>query len=161
VEAARGREKLEVARRQAADTLAGLLASRTPPKFVRALIEQAWADVLTLVLLRHGKGSEQWLRMLDTTRQIVAASCSGEAAAGAGDADPRLAAQVETALAQVGYHAGEAAAIARRLTSQPETGDGASRTELAAALKARARLGEGADGAARRVELPPRTPDEQ
>ena len=156
VEAARGREKLEVARRLAADTLAGMLAPHAPPKFVRALIEQAWADVLTLNLLRHGADSPQWERMLETSRRIVAVSCSREPAA-----DPELAAQVEGALSQVGYHAGEAAAIARRLTSQPDAEDGASRTELAAALKARARLGEGAGGAARRIELPPRTPEEQ
>ncbi len=156
VEAARGREKLEVARQLAADTLTGLLAPHAPPKFVRALIEQAWADVLTLNLLRHGADSPQWQTMLETSRRIVAASCGLEPAA-----DPELAAQVENALAQVGYHADEAAAIARRLTSQPDAEDGASRTELAAALKARARLGEGADGGARRVELPPRTPEEQ
>ncbi len=161
VEAARGREKLEIARRQAADTLAGLLAPHSPPKFVRALIEQAWADVLTLVLLRHGADSEQWRQMLDTTRRIVAACCGGEPAPDAEAVGPELAAQVETALAQVGYHADEAAAIARRLTSQPDTDDGASRTELAAALKARARLGEGADATTGKEELPPRTPEEQ
>jgi hypothetical protein len=156
VEAARGREKLEIARRQAADTLADLLASHAPPKFVRALIEQTWADVLTLSLLRHGDESEQWQQMLDTTRRIVEGSCGAEPAP-----DAELAAQVEAALAQVGYHAVEAAAIARRLTSQPDAEDGASRTELAAALKSRARLGEGTDAAAPKVDLPPRTPDEQ
>jgi hypothetical protein len=156
IEAARGREKLEIARRQAADTLADLLASHAPPKFVRALIEQTWADVLTLSLLRHGDESEQWQQMLDTTRRIVEASCGAEPAP-----DAELAAQVEAALAQVGYHAVEAAAIARRLTSHPDAEDGASRTELAAALKSRARLGEGTDAAAPKVDLPPRTPDEQ
>lgn len=157
VEAARGREKLEVARRLAAETLSALLAPHAPPKFVRALFEQAWADVLTLALLRHGPDSAEWRQALETTQRIVAASCTGAA-----EPDPELAETAQAALVQVGYHAGEAAAIARRLASQEQPADGASRTELAAVLKSRARLGEGTERPTRKAEeLPPRTPAEQ
>jgi hypothetical protein len=156
VEAARGKEKLEIAKRQAAETIASLVGDQRLPKFVRALLNQAWADVLTLALLRQGQDSPEWRQQLEFTRRIVA--CCGPAST----TDPELAAHVEAALTQVGYHAEEAAAIARRLTSavEDEDDDSASRTELTMRLKARVRLGE--DGVeTRKPELPPRTPEEQ
>ncbi len=155
VEAARGKEKLEIAKRLAAETITGMIGQRKPHKFVRALIEQAWADALTLTLLRHGDDSDEWRQMLETTRRIVTACCDQGAVP-----DPELATQVEAALSRVGYHGDEAAAISRRLASLREDDDGASRTELAAALKTRTRLGERA-GAQDKQKLAPRTPEEQ
>lgn len=155
VEAARGKEKLEVAKQQAAETIAGMIGERKPHRFVRALIEQAWADVLTLALLRHGPDSDEWRQMQDTTQRIVAACCDSEPVP-----DPALSGQIEAALLTVGYHAEEAAAIGRRLTSvRDDDDDGTSRTQLAASLKARARLGGQSDGAPRKRL--PRTPEEQ
>ena len=157
VEAARGKEKLEIAKRQAAATIASMIGEQRLPKFVRALLNQAWADVLTLTLLRQGAESNEWQRQLEVTRRIVA-TCGRSG----GAADPDLASQIEAALAQVGYHAEEAAAIARRLTStlEDDEDDPASRTELTMRLKARVRLGEDAIEK-RKPELPPRTPAEQ
>lgn len=155
VEAARGKEKLEIAKRHAAETIASLVGDQRLPKFVRALLNQAWADVLTLTLLRQGQESSEWRQQLEYTRRVVA--CCGPGST----PDPQLAEHVEAALAQVGYHVEEAAAIARRLTSavEDDEDDAASRTELTMRLKARVRLGEDAEG--RRKELPPRTPEEQ
>jgi hypothetical protein len=121
---------------------------------VRALLNQAWADVLTLTLLRHGEDSDEWQRQLEATRHIVAATKGGAAV-------PGLAEQIEGALVQVGYHIDEATAIARRLTTgiAEEEDDAASRTELAMKLKARARLGE--DTSAPKAKLPPRNKQEQ
>ncbi len=156
VEAARGKEKLEVAKLRSAAALEQLLGDQRIPKFSRALLGQAWADVLTLTLLRQGEESPEWQAQLDATRRIIAACAKGEDAA-----DPALATHVETALSQVGYHAEEAAIIAARLTSsRSDEDDPASRTELAMKLKARTRLGEDAERA-RRPDLPPRTPEEQ
>ena len=156
VEAARGKEKLEVAKRHAAATLEKLLGDQRIPRFSKALLNQAWADVLTLTLLRQGEGSTEWQAQLDATRRIVTACVRGEA-----PDDPALAGHVEAALAQVGYHADEAGIIAARLTgSRSDEDDAASRTELAMKLKARTRLGEDAERA-RRPALPPRTPEEQ
>lgn len=154
VEAARGKEKLEIAKRQAAETIASAVGEQKPPKFVRALLDQAWADVLTLTLLRNGEDSEQWRKMLEVTRRIVLSCCGSNPVP-----DPTLAAQVEAALSQVGYHGDEAAAIARRLTSVRDADDAATRTELAARLKSRSRLGGNAEK--NKPDLPPRTPDEQ
>ena len=156
-EAARGKEKLEVAKLRAAEAMAAVIGDQRLPKFTRALLNQAWADVLTLTLLRQGEDSEAWKKQLDSSRRIVEA-CSRDDA----PRDPELVAHIEASLAQVGYHGEEATVIAQRLTSSradEEEGDSASRTELAMKLKARARLGE--DAEKKNPKLPPRTPEEQ
>ncbi len=157
VEAARGKEKLEAAKLRVEQTLAAQIGERRLPKFSRALLNQAWADVLTLTCLRHGEGSEEWNRQLDATRQIVDA-CDGQAPAGENAA---LKTHVEAALKQVGYHDEEADAIAQRLSSSVrEDEDGESRTELTMKLRARVRLGEDSQKT-RKPDLPPRTPHEE
>ena len=157
VEAARGKEKLEVAKLRAAETLTTLIGDQRLPKFVRALLNQAWADVLTLTLLRQGDDSEEWKKQVDATRKIISACGKGDA-----PVDPSLTSHIEGALTQVGYHIDEAGVIAQRLTSSKsdDEDDPASRTELAMKLKARTRLGEDAAKAKKPV-LPPRSPEEQ
>jgi hypothetical protein len=156
VEASRGKEKLELAKHRAAEIIEAAVRDQRLPKFVRALLNQAWADVLTLTLLRHGEDSEEWRRQMEATRHIVATTGRG-----GGSAAPGLAEQIERALVQVGYHIDEATAIARRLTTglDEDDDDPASRTELAMRLKARARLGE--DAETPKPKLPPRTAEEQ
>lgn len=155
VDAARGKEKLEVAKQRAAAALVHIINDQRLPKFTRALLNQAWTDVLTLTLLRQGEDSPEWQRQLEATGQIVGACARGEAPADG------LATHIEHALSQVGYHGEEAAVIAQRLTSSvPEDEDPASRTELAMKLKARTRLGE-ETAKAKKPKLPPRTPEEQ
>lgn len=156
VEAARGKEKLQIAKHTAADTIARKIGDRKPHKFVRALIEQAWADVLTLRFLRHGPDSEQWREMSEATSRIVAACCGPQPVP-----DANLLKQVGAALSEVGYHAEEASAIANRLAGmQGAKEDAAARTRIASSLKARARLGE--EGKPKKkLELGPLTPDEQ
>ncbi|MUV12682.1 DUF1631 domain-containing protein [Noviluteimonas gilva] len=157
VEAARGKEKLELAKRRSNEVIEASVRDQRLPKFVRALLNQAWADVLTLSLLRHGEDSEEWQRQLEATQHIVAAT-TGKAT---GEVDPQLTQQIESSLVQVGYHIDEAAAIARRLTTgiAEDEDDPASRTELAMKLKARARLGE--DSETPKPKLSARNPDEQ
>ena len=157
VEAARGKEKLEAAKLRVEQTLVQLAGEQPLPKFSRALLNQAWADVLTLTCLRHGEGSEEWNRQLDATRQIVDA-CTGQ---GVSDGHAALKVHVESALKQVGYHDEEADAIARRLSSSVrEDEDGESRTELTMKLRARVRLGEDSQKT-HKPDLPSRTPQEE
>ncbi|MFT3761230.1 MAG: DUF1631 domain-containing protein [Pseudoxanthomonas sp.] len=153
VEAARGRDRLEMAKLRATEAIDDALKQRQPPKFVQALLKQAWADVLTLTLLRNGEQSPQWQEAQRITERIAATTGDGAAA------DDDLAARIEEALSRVGYHGDEAAAIARRLSHSGDEDGDASRTELTAKLKARARLGE--QNEIRRKQLPPRTPREQ
>ncbi|UHQ20849.1 DUF1631 domain-containing protein [Lysobacter sp. KIS68-7] len=158
VEAARGKEKLELAKRRAGEVIEQSVRDQRLPKFVRALLNQAWADVLTLTLLRHGEDSDEWRSQLEATRHIVATT-TGKG--GTTATDPKLTEQIEGSLVQVGYHIDEAAAIARRLTTglAEEEDDPASRTELAMKLKARGRLGE--DTESPRPKLAPRNKEEQ
>ncbi|QDH69152.1 DUF1631 family protein [Marilutibacter alkalisoli] len=155
VEAARGKEKLIVARRRSADTIAQAVAGLQLPRFIQRLLEQAWADVLTLTLLRHGEDSEEWAQYAGMT-SILATS-------GTGGAPPEgLEAEIGQALAQVGYHPGEAAQIARHLARghDDETENPTSRTELVMKLKSHVRLGDDA-GTPQGTPVPPRNPREQ
>lgn len=140
VEAARGKERLELARRQANLQIDQCCDAQVPPRFVQTLLRQAWADALTLTRLRHGDDSPQWQERLQQTERI--ATVTAQAVDAPGGTDTALAAEVEAALVQVGYHAEEAAAVARRLATPGGEDDITSRTELSARLKARVRLGE-------------------
>lgn len=140
VEAARGKDRLEMAKQRANDAIETTLRDKKPSKFVEALLRQAWADVLTLTQLRQGEDSDAWREHLQTTQTIIAATSDKSSS----NPDPQLALKVEKSLLQVGYHQDEAHAIAARLSSAQEDADagGTSRTELTARLKARARIGE-------------------
>jgi hypothetical protein len=155
VDAARGKERLVLAKQRSAAVLDEAVRDIKLPKFLHTLLSQAWADVLTLTLLRHGEESEEWKRQLVATTQIVTIHGKGT------PAPEGLDRHIEGALTQVGYHADEASVIARRLTAGIAEGedDAASRTELAMKLKARARLGE--EAIDKGPPLPPRTPDEE
>ena len=152
VEAARGKDRLEIAKHRAAETIESAMAEAKPQKFVQALLSQAWADVLTLAQLRNGETSGEWADALQTTLEIVAATTTAQGA------NAELAGKVEKSLVQVGYHEDEAAAIARRLSSAEED-ETTSRTELTARLKARARLGGQSE--VKKKPAQPRTPEEQ
>ena len=140
VEAARGREKLALARMHASAQIAEKIAGRELPKFEATLLSQAWADVLALGHLRHVEGSDAWDKLMQATRRI-ADRAAGEAV---GTPDPALFGLVGQSLEQVGYHRSDAQAIAAQLTGYPcEESDLTSRTGLLVQLRARARLGEG------------------
>ncbi|MHB1895735.1 MAG: DUF1631 domain-containing protein [Metallibacterium sp.] len=59
-EAARGREKLEHARRSAANAVLDRLQDQNPPQLVRSLLTRPWANYLVLVLLRQGAASPEY-----------------------------------------------------------------------------------------------------
>lgn len=157
VEAARGREKLAVARQRANTEISNLQQGRNLPRFHAILMEQAWVDVLSLTHLRSGEQSEAWQQLLDTTARIID-TCTGEAAHGENAAFQE---QIRSALEQVGYHAEDANTIARQLANDGhQDNDLASRTELLVQLRARARLGEGS-ATTHSSENTPLTPNEQ
>ncbi|WMJ70368.1 DUF1631 family protein [Stenotrophomonas sp. 24(2023)] len=152
VDAARGREKLDVARRQTEASIAERCEQAQPPRFVQTLLRQAWADVMTLAQLRHGEDSPQWQQCLAQTARIAEVTAH---APGSAPADATLATGIEAALVQVGYHADEATAVARRLSTPGGEDDSTSRTELSARLKQRARLGGQAGDATPAATTPP------
>jgi hypothetical protein len=162
IEAARGKERLESARRVAEQTIQAACDSEpAPPRFVQNLMRQAWNDVLMLTLLRQGEQSGEWEQQVAATRQIVALTTQPSG----NQADEGFGQRLEKALGQVGYHGEDAGAIARRLSTPGGEDAITSRTELTARLQARSRLGEQGnrqdEPAERPAPPPPRTIAEQ
>ncbi len=145
VEAARGKEKLALARERATSVVEGLLKKQNLPRFTHTLLSQAWTDVMALTALRHGEDSEAWKQQLDVAERLVGvAKAAPGAPLSAADAQA-LRQEIQSSLTQVGYHDEEATAISQRLVdpaSGTEDDSAASRTELTMRMKARARLGE-------------------
>lgn len=146
VEAARGKEKLALARERASSVVEGLLKKQNLPRFTHTLLSQAWTDVMALTSLRQGEDSDAWKQHLEIAERLisVAKAAPGSSPVSAEEANG-LRQDIQGSLTQVGYHAEEASAIAQRLVD-PQAGadddSSASRTELTMRLKARARLGE-------------------
>src|SRR5690606_15857879 len=115
IEAARGKEKLELSRLHAAEAIDRLLKGRHVPKFLHTLLAQAWTDVLALTLLRHGEDSDTFRLHLHVARRLIESAASrhdgGEALIGPTEA-ASLRDDIEEALGRVGYHSEDALAIA-------------------------------------------------
>ncbi len=71
VEAARGKEKLELARISAADHVRQRLEHADPPAAVRTLLESAWTDVIALAYLRQGYDHPQTHERLDFVDRLI------------------------------------------------------------------------------------------
>jgi Protein of unknown function (DUF1631) len=142
VDAAKGRERLDVARDHAGRAVAARLQERKVSRLVRSLLEQAWTDVLALTILRQGEDSDIYRRRLQVIDQLVEGPAE--------DAKAALRSEIEQGLAQVGFHADEAGSMLQQLLGDAAelTDDSATRTALALKLKAKARLGEEAPGGA-------------
>jgi hypothetical protein len=144
VDAARGREKLAMARETASRAISSRLGAAKPSRLLRTLLEQAWTDVLALTVLRQGEGSETYKRQLDVADQLIATSDTDPAVGGRPLAATSRE-EIETGLAQVGYHEDEVRAVVDRVfaSERPERDDTAiSQTDLAMRLKSKMRLGE-------------------
>jgi len=145
IEAARGKEKLAMAREQASAAVSALLKDQALPRFTHTLLSQAWTDVMALTALRSGEDSDTWKQHLHVAERLiqVAKAPSGQSPISADEAQ-QLKQELESSLTQVGYQEDEAAAITERLIDPQsgKEGDSASRTELTMRLKSRARFGE-------------------
>ncbi len=139
VEAARGRERLAIARMCAGDAISALLGDRSLPEFHDVFIHHAWADVLSLTYLRGGDESDAWRDLVGITSDIIET--------GFADASNNLSsahlARIGAALEQVGYHSDDSAAITRELNAEAFIGTPSpERAQLLEKLGSRARLGE-------------------
>jgi len=156
VEAAKGREKLDAARAAAARAIDERVARHSPPALLRTLLEQAWADVLALTILRHTESSEIYRRRVQVTDRLI--EVIEQAGAQELPSTPETLAlreEVESGLKQIGYHDHDTSALTSRLfkDAQPEDRETTSLTELTIRLKARSRLG--VDSAATSAGLAP------
>ncbi len=136
--AARGKSGWNCPPPPATAQISTVLRRAVAAALVQTLLRQAWADALTppacamATIHRSGRNDCNRPSASPITAQAIDAR---------GGTDTALAADVEVLL-QVGYHAEEAAAVARRLATPGGEDESTSRTELSARLKARARLGE-------------------
>jgi hypothetical protein len=147
VDAAKGRERLDVAREGAVQAVGARLRGHKVPRLVRALLEQAWTDVLALTILRQGEDSDTYRRRLAVVDRLVAGTATD---------DTELRGEIEQGLGQVGFHGDDVQSMLLQLGGGGEAirdDSTASRTELALRLKNKARLGEESSPAE-----PPRTP---
>ena len=166
VDAARGKEKLAIAQAHASKIMGEITKAHPVPKFTRALLTQAWTDVLALTALRHGEDSDEWRHQVEVATGIAISASAATRGVSAAPADRKQAAElgqhVEQSLMQVGYHADEAAAIGQRLsTGSEDVDDPASRTEIAMKLKSRTRLGDRAAAKIGTLDLPPLSAQEE
>ncbi|MBW8366900.1 MAG: DUF1631 domain-containing protein [Arenimonas sp.] len=164
VEAARGKEKLAMARERASSVVENLLKKQNLPRFTHTLLSQAWTDVMALTSLRQGEDSDAWKQQLAIAERLisVAKNPAGSNSLASEDAES-LRTEIQSSLTQVGYHAEEASAISQRLVDPAAGADDdstASRTELTMRLKARARLGEDLQQA-KKSKKPTLTAEEQ
>lgn len=166
VEAARGKERLALARDRAATVVEAMLKKQNLPRFTHTLLSQAWTDVMALTALRQGEDSDAWRQQLEIAERLVGVAKAGPGAAGIPSSEAAALQQdIQGALTQVGYHDEEASAIAQRLVD-PQGGaaadddSAASRTELTMRLKARARLGEDLQESKKKKKVS-LTPEEQ
>jgi hypothetical protein len=157
VEAARGREKLAMARDTATRAITIRMATAKPSRLLRTLLEQAWTDVLALTVLRQGEKSDTYRKQLAVADQLIGAGRIGPAAF-AGPLAAEWREGIESGLAQVGYHVDEIQAVVTRLfAGEPADDDdhAISQTDLAMRLKSKMRFGEGA-GEETALHAPPR-----
>lgn len=72
VEAARGRERLDLARARATEAMEKRVRDRPLPDLVKTLLGDAWADLLALTLLRQGDDSAAYQAQLDVADELIA-----------------------------------------------------------------------------------------
>lgn len=136
IEAAKGKERLNLARSRAELTINELMATKELPDHTRAMLNRAWADVLALTELREGPDSSSWQVQKAVAERLVSAN-SPKAAAMDKESIHSLRTAVQQSLSLVGYHEQEAKSIADALVS-PESD---VPVEAAMAVPEKTRLG--------------------
>jgi hypothetical protein len=156
VDAAKGREKLDLARDTARTAIERLLKRGNPSPLVRTLLEQAWTDALALTILRQGEDSSAFHRRLAVADQLLRREPNADT-----PADKMLRQELDVGLSQVGLHGEDVRAVLGRLFPSGKAAEDAGRrdlrkaandavpppdeiesaTSLALKLKSRARLG--------------------
>lgn len=110
VDAAKGREKLDLARDTARTAIDRLLKRGNPSPLVRTLLEQAWTDALALTILRQGEDSSAFHRRLAVADQLLRRSPHADT-----PADKMLKQELDVGLSQVGLHGDDVKAVLGRL----------------------------------------------
>ena len=118
-EVTRGREKLHVARRNAAREILVRIGNRELPPVVHNVLSRPWANYLVLTELRHGSNSDEWKNALRFADEFV-----WSALPKANDIDksrlrtllPQLEKALRHGLGTVAYHEGDVRLLMQELS---------------------------------------------
>lgn len=139
VDAARGRDRLEVARESARTAIIRVLQETQPAPRVRTLLEQAWTDALALSALREGPEGSEFKRRLDVAESLAQ---RGQKPLGTNPDDEAVQQELESGLRQVGLHEDDVRGLVDNLHAQVPSGPAADRLRrIDEALKDKPRLG--------------------
>ncbi len=115
VDAARGRDKLEIARRTAQSAITRVLGSGTTSPILRTLLQQAWADALALSALRDGEAGAEFQRRLAVAEELVQRAAAPQPA----PPDAALRSDLDVGLRQVGLHGEDVGGVLDNLFAPP------------------------------------------
>jgi hypothetical protein len=127
IDAAKGRDRLEIARETARAAIVRLLQAYPPLPRVRALLERAWTDALALSALRDGANGSEFQRRLAAAGGLArrAASPLSDSAA-----DEMLRREFDAGLRQVGMHEDDVRDVLGNLYAAPAAPGAADREKL-------------------------------
>ncbi len=117
IDAASGKERLNLARTRAENTMRELVECYEIPSRTLHLLNQAWTDVMALTELRQGNNSNDWLEQKSIAESIIAANQPESVELDAQFAES-LKNRIQESLALIGYHQDEAKSIAESLIDQ-------------------------------------------
>lgn len=156
IDAAKGRDRLEIARNAARSAVTRLVQDHRPAPRVRALLEHAWIDALALSALRDGTGGTEFRRRLTVASNLVRRS---ESARGGEAVDPEVRSELDAGLRQVGLHPDDVDGILDHLHADASTQDTQQERQVLErideALESKARLGGTEAAPATTPPLPP------
>ena len=145
VDAARGREKMELSRAAALETIQVRVDAAQPPAPIGAFLLEAWTDVLALSLLRQGPHGKDFEHDLDTADELLALTDQDLPIQQRRVRFEGLVGRLRDGTGAVGMHEGAFEKARSALFSALQLGDSkpaaASRQEIDDALKNRPRLG--------------------
>ena len=146
VEAARGKEKLDLARLRAVENVRQRLEHADPPAAVRTLLESAWTDVIALGYLRQGYDHPQTHERLGFVDRLIELFGHGRPLPERRFEVQKLHSLFEDGLASIGYHddaVGKAwADIARLVEEVGDESAHAAETAVRELVEQQPRLGE-------------------
>lgn len=137
IDAAKGRDKLDIARETARGAVVRVIQSGSPTPMVRTLLEQAWTDALALSVLRQGEGGSEYQRRLAIAEKLA------HRANGA-TLDEALTNELDAGLRQVGLHADDVNRVRETLfpsAGKPVDSSPEALSRIDHALKGTTRLG--------------------
>lgn len=114
IDVSKAKEKLRIARDRAEQTMSGLMAEHDIPVYTKAMLNEAWADVMALTELRNGAESEDWHGQKQIAETIIKANEPATTSL-SNELIEQLKLQIQQSLSLVGYHQEEAAKIAVNL----------------------------------------------